>query len=418
MGLALGATVTAVATSAWATVDDVLLLALGLLAGAALVMLGLGAVSPWLVERLTALIGTRLPVGARLALRDTARFRSRTGPIVMAIVAGLGISVAVGATLDTIETGLGADYQPLLDDDQMLVNGPAAAPLVDELRGQLPVRAAAPLTLAQPADPTQPRALPQVVTLADTRLLDALGAPRAVRDALHAGQVLVLHQRGRATAQDTVEHAERLAPDGVHVAELDLVPQAVPAIVLTRNTLNRSGATVAREATSWLIRFAEPLTDRQIDQARQLAGRAGQRVTVETGPIDVDTATIQTVALGATAVLSLLIVAVGLALIGAETRDDDVVLAAVGASPRTRRSLAAARAGTLTLLGAVLAVPAGLVPVWGLSTTAGAGAASGQLTIPWSTIAAVVLLVPAVAAAGAYLFARFRPPALTRPRAT
>lgn len=82
-----------------------------------------------------------------------------------------------------------------------------------------------------------------------------------------------------------------------------------------------------------------------------------------------DTATIQTVALVATAVLSLLIVAFGPGLIGAETRDDDAVLSAVGASPNTRRSLTAARAGTLTLLGAVLAVPAGLIPVWGLSTT-------------------------------------------------
>lgn len=409
VGLALGVTVTAAATSAWATVDDVLLLALGLLAGAALVMLGLGAVSPWLVERLTALIGTRLPVAVRLALRDTARFRSRTGPIVMAIVAGLGISVAVGATLDTIETGLAADHRPLLDDDQMLVDGPAAAPLVDELRGQLPVRAAAPLTVVQPDDPTRSRRVPPVVTVADARLLDALGASRTARDAVRAGQVLVLQQRGRAAVQAAVEQAERLAPDGVHVAELELVPRAVPAIVLSRDTLDRSGARVAREGTSWLIRFAEPLTDRQIEQARELAGRAGQRVTVENGPMDVDTATIQTVALVATAVLSLLIVAVGLALIGAETRDDDAVLAAVGASPRTRRSLAAARAGVLTVLGAILAVPAGLVPVWGLSTAAGAGAASGRLTIPWSTVAAVVLLVPAIAAAGAYLCTRPEP---------
>lgn len=60
----------------------------------------------------------------------------------MAILAGLGLSVAVGATLETIEANLAADYRPLLAQDQMLIDGPAAAPLVDELRSQLPIRAA------------------------------------------------------------------------------------------------------------------------------------------------------------------------------------------------------------------------------------------------------------------------------------
>lgn len=51
------------------------------------------------------------------------------------------------------------------------------------------------------------------------------------------------------------------------------------------------------------------------------------------------------------------------------------------------------------MLGAVLAVPARLLPVWGLSIAARTGAAS-SLTIPISTIAVVVLGVPAVAATG------------------
>ena len=51
------------------------------------------------------------------------------------------------------------------------------------------------------------------------------------------------------------------------------------------------------------------------------------------------------------------------------------------------------------MLGAVLAVPAWLLPVWGLSIAARTGAAS-SLTIPISTIAVVVLGVPAVAATG------------------
>jgi putative ABC transport system permease protein len=63
---------------------------------------------------------------------------------------------------------------------------------------------------------------------------------------------------------------------------------------------------------------------------------------------------------------SLMVVGVGLALMSQEARDDDTLLTLVGASPRVRRSRAAARAGVLTLLGAALAVPAGLLPICGL----------------------------------------------------
>ncbi len=49
---------------------------LGILLSTGLVMVGLGATSPWLIERLSKLVGHWMPVGVRLALRDIARFRS------------------------------------------------------------------------------------------------------------------------------------------------------------------------------------------------------------------------------------------------------------------------------------------------------------------------------------------------------
>lgn len=414
VGIGLGSAVI-LATTAAATGSDPggeLLVAGGLLAGATLTMLGLGALSPWLVERLLALVGTRLPVGVRIALRDTARFRSRTGPIVMAIVAGLGLSVAVGATLDTIEAGLEGEYRPWLAEDQMLVDGAASAPFVDELRDRLPIEAAAPFTSAELADTSG--TLPPVIMLADGRLLDALGAPDTAREALESGQVLVLQDSAKPEErQPLVDQAELLAPDGVHIVELDIVPRAVVSIILTRDTLDRSGADITREGTSWLLRLAAPATDQQVAQARQLAADTQQRITVETGPPEIASGTIQTVMLVATGLLSLLIVAIGLALMTAETRQDDAVLSSVGASPGTRRSVAAARAGALTLLGAILAVPAGLVPIWGLSTSTIVGPAAVQLTIPFMTIAAVVLLVPGIAATGAYLLTRPEPATIT-----
>jgi hypothetical protein len=102
----------------------------------------------------------------------------------------------------------------------------------------------------------------------------------------------------------------------------------------------------------------------------------------------------------------LMIDGVGVALMSQEARDDDTLLTLVGASPRVRRSLAAARAGVLTLRGAALA-PAGLLPIWGLSAASRGGAATDlDLVVPVASSVAVVVLVPAVAAGAAWAVTR------------
>src|SRR5690606_20145279 len=388
----------------------VLVTAGGLLSGATLTMLGLGAASPWLVDQLARWLGTRVPVGVRLAMRDTARFRSRTSPIVMAIVAGLGLSVAAGGALESVEAGLARDYRPQLAPEQLLIGGPAPAPVAAALRERLPVAADGPYTVVAPVDASgSGRPLPQYVTVGGERLLDALGAPEEAGRALVAGEVLVLRQAGGP--EPPVEQAELIAPAGVREVTLDLAPEAVPPILLSAETLERSGVARAREATGWLVRLTGPV-ERHLALARETAERFGQTVTVETGPPAIDSAAIQIGATAGAGVLSLLIVGVGLALISQEARRDDSVLTVVGAPPRVRRGLAAARAGTLTLLGGLLAVPAGLLPVWGLTAASRSGATS-QLALPVPSMVAVAVLVPALAAGAAWVLTR--PGAATLP---
>ena len=380
--------------------------ALGLLLGAAFTMVGLGAMSPWLVERIARRLASRLPVGIRLALRDTARFRSRTGPIVMAIVAGLGLSIAVGAALDTIESGLADSYRPQLTAEQLIVDGPAPVPLVQELEDALPVAATARFTIVQPVDRTNPEPLPEFVTIAGPRLLDVLEAPREAEHALASGGVVTLYEPDYSDADALGDQAGLISPDGVHPVALDPLPQAVPPIIVSAETFQAAGLEAGREGTRWILRLTQPLTDDQLEHARQLAANFGQRIVVEDGPPRIASGAIQTGATLSAAVLSLLIVGVGLALISAETKHDDSVLVAVGASPQTRRSLAAARAGTLTFLGAMLAVPAGLLPIWGLSAAADSGSVAAGLTIPVTVVAVVVVAVPAIASAAAWALAR------------
>ena len=410
VAVGLGVALTVASAAGAASEGSALTVAAGVVIGAALTMLGLGAISPWLLEQFARWTGSRLPIGVRLAIRDMARFRSRTGPIMTAIVAGLGLSIAVGAALETVEAGLARDYRPQLAADQLLVDGTAPAPLVSQLREDLPVAADSPVTIVAPASTTAARSLPQYVTVADARLLDTLDAPPAATAALAAGDVLVLHDPAHP-AEPLVRQAELIAPGRVTAVELPLAPEAVPGIVLSPETFERTGASRARELTRWLIRLTGPVEPAQLQHAQQLAGRFGQRVTVETGPPEFDSGGLQAGATAAAGVLSLLIVGVGLALVSQEARRDESVLTAVGAAPQTRRSLAAARAGTLTLLGGVLAVPAGLLPIWGLSAASGIGAAS-ELIAPAASIVAVIVVVPALAAAAAWLATRPGPTTL------
>jgi hypothetical protein len=122
------------------------------------------------------------------------------------------------------------------------------------------------------------------------------------------------------------------------------------------------------------------------------------------------------VLLAAFTVMAVAVVLAVNALGRAEARDDLAVLDALGASPRTRRALAAASAWLLTELGALLGVAVGLSPLlvqraipspFGLYPTA----------VPWPTLALVLLAVPAVAAVTAALTpgGPAHPPAHRRP---
>ena len=70
----------------------------------------------------------------------------------------------------------------------------------------------------------------------------------------------------------------------------------------------------------------------------------------------------QGVAVGGVLVLTLLVVAIGLSLAATESRDERDVLVAIGARPRTMRSLAGTKAVVMTLTGIALAIPDGADP--------------------------------------------------------
>ncbi|QMW67042.1 FtsX-like permease family protein [Mumia sp. ZJ1417] len=122
---------------------------------------------------------------------------------------------------------------------------------------------------------------------------------------------------------------------------------------------------------------------------------------------------------GGIAVLIGTLSATGLAL--ADARPDFATLAAVGAGPRTRRGVAAAQAVVLGVLGALLGVLVGFAPglaaAWPLTSGrwgALEGTGSGPvIDIPWGILATLVFVVPLIAAGASAIVTRGRVP-LTR----
>jgi putative ABC transport system permease protein len=95
------------------------------------------------------------------------------------------------------------------------------------------------------------------------------------------------------------------------------------------------------------------------------------------------------------------VTAIAIALGEAESRPEQRSLLALGADPRLRRRIAAARAAVLALLAGLLAVPAGLLPMWGIFTSRGS-----DLAIPTLEIAGAVLVLPLLAVLSAWLLSR------------
>jgi putative ABC transport system permease protein len=233
-----------------------------------------------------------------------------------------------------------------------------------------------------------------------------------------------------------------VAYSGTYVAEpmtgmpTDLVTtgeQETPLIVLPDNGESRAlllgdqaGALVALEVAEergWPLAAGGYLVDREDGLTEAQAERVRERLEnadlyVERGFVD----TLQTfliVLVGGVSFLLLVVTLTSTALSLSEQRRDDATLAAVGATRRTRRSIAAAQAVITAGVGAVLGLVVGLVPgiTFAYPLTRSTGPDGQQIgpfvTVPYAWLAVVVLGVPAVAALLAAVAVR-RAPEVTR----
>jgi putative ABC transport system permease protein len=163
------------------------------------------------------------------------------------------------------------------------------------------------------------------------------------------------------------------------------------------------------QLSGWLIQAPAPLTAAQLSAVRHF-GHANE-VQVQTATSNPSLADFTRGATTLGIVIALSVLAMSVALIRSETAPDLRTLTATGASGATRRTITAATAAALGLLGAILgtagAVIAGMA--WthsGPAATAG-GVSPGDFLI-------LLTGLPLIAAIGSWLFAGHEPPAVTR----
>ncbi|MGH8775619.1 MAG: FtsX-like permease family protein, partial [Jiangellaceae bacterium] len=422
------------------------------LLGATLAITGLVVMIPGVVT-LLARVARRLPMSPRYAVRDAARHRHRTAPAaaaIMIVVAGsVGLAFLVAGTDRARELQyiavlppdvIGVTSQATLDDldgteTTGLVGGAAAAvaallPDASVLDVEVPLYDLAGSDTMPPDMPADAGSIwlnppesfvagcgecwyrsPGALAIATPELFElTTGRPMddATRDALAAGDVVVFDHAVVDTDGTTLTYN----PDGqeirlpAHLAEPpDTHYGALPGgFVAAQTAADHGWQTVTSRA---LVSHATATAD-QIDGALDAAeanDAYGQRESQSDGT------DIVFIALAAgSAFVTLVGVAISVALAAAEGRADLATLAAVGAPPRRRRAMAGAQALVVGGLGTTLGVALGVY----MAVTSWPTTGSPDFIVPWQNVLITGIGVPVLAVVIAMVFTPSRLPLVRR----
>ena len=192
-----------------------------------------------------------------------------------------------------------------------------------------------------------------------------------------------------------------------HVLRSDRAYGALPAAIISRRTAREHGWDVAVDSV--LVTYGAGATRDDIDAAVTAAVDAGAGVAQESyAPEPTDIALLLIAA--AAAFVTLVGVAISVALSAAEGRADLATLAAVGAPPSRRRGLMASQALLVGGLGCLLGVGLGTFIAFTARTTTG----SPDFVVPWGNLVATGIGVPLLAALVAAACTRSRLPLVRR----
>jgi putative ABC transport system permease protein len=424
-----------------------------LLIGLVMTITGICLLAPLAISVLAAGAAPRLPVAIRIALRDLVRYRARSGAalaaITFAVFLAMGICVIASIKFDNPLNWIGPDlsgnqvYIPAqLSPGGAGTMAPSTPAQLAALSGRVDTFAASLHASALPLEsagglfqvgPQEhgPQNFTGTVYVATPQLLATYG----IKASQIAPGTDVLTMRPGLAGEP---HMEMLWNTG-SVSDSSVPPpnpgtaggppctlsnQCLPSPVIATVSSLPSGTSAPNTVLTeyavskyhmqaqlfgWLIQAPAPLTAAQLSAAQRFGNASQVQVVTPAYNPSLADFTDGATTLGIVIALSVLVMSVG--LIRSETAPDLRTLTATGASGRTRRTITAATAAALGLLGAILGMAGAVIAgmAWthgGLIATAGG--------VPPSDLVILLIGLPLVAAAGGWLFAGREPPAVAR----
>jgi putative ABC transport system permease protein len=414
-----------------------------------------------------ARLGRRAPIAVRLALRDLARYRARSGSALAAI--SLGVLIAVLVCVESAARfGNVLDYAgPNLASNQLIVftpNGPygqggpgngSSGPVTGSKLQSMATSArgiAAALgshdmirldtTSASLQHAAPGRSWSGPIYVATPSLLRAFGIKTSDIDptadiltarpglsSLSKMQLTYAHHSGQVNVGPGSSGPGGSGPagGGGHltyscpkngclanpvIQEVSALPSgtSAPNTVITEHAVHEFHLQATITTSGWLIQTPSPPTAAQIKNAKLTAAAAV--LTVETKSSAPTSAAIINWATVFGILLALGILAMSVGLIRSETASDLRTLAATGASGSTRRTLTAATAGALALLGAVLGTAAGYLAAIAYSSKNSLDGLYSLSSVPAKNLLLILVGMPLIAAAAGWLLAGREPQAM------
>ncbi len=437
--------------------------ALTAIVGGVSVLLGACAVAPFYVSVLEP-VASRSRGPWRVATRSLARQRTRTSAVVSAIAAAAALAIAASSLVLAAHANAnsGADFMRKTDvqlSTSTLQGGPDAAPprnyvaavakvLEHSTRFQLlqpdrknvsfgitaavldrPVGGSFVelLTGGEIDIPDNTTGSYFTVAIANRALIDYYGLSESDQQQLAAHGALLIGtdaaSRGRATLEAITHVAPRAVPPPPRRMIAPIVDGSryhigtLPSVLLTPAAA--TALDMATRRTDVVLRARHSLTSKQRDQIGGITEDQQDLIPASASVVlnyqftqpstAVDPLLLEWLLVGLALALTLFVVAVNLALSATETRDERDVLTVAGAGPGAMSRTNGYKAALLTAMGALLAVPVGLLPV----AVFLAASDRAHFALPVWVIAVLVLALPvaagAVTVAASALALRIRP---------
>jgi putative ABC transport system permease protein len=398
--------------------------------GTVALILGVLSISPLAIRALAGIV-TRSSVAVRLAMRDLARYQARSGAALAAISLALGIAAAIviatsAALYATAAEGNLSDSQLMVRISETPGQGsldpiPDSTPaevdqfgtVVDGIAAALDRATVTPIDVAVARDFEGFGGLPAVVLTEEVepglnRILTFLylASPEILEhyavdfDEIPADTEVLTVETGELwfdpIGPELVRNSEQLNPGYT----------SLPGSFITPSALRQRGWESARAA--WLIETSSPITDDQFAEAREMAVKAG--ITVEARSDQANLFALRTSATAVGILVALGILASTVGLIRSEAAGDVRTLTATGATSGIRRTLTAATAGGLALLGALLGTGGAYLGFVALH----AGELPVLSPMPVLHLLIICVGVPLIAGVAGWLLAGREPTALAR----